>query len=100
MNAATLTPEKVAEILRPVFERYNVRRAVLFGSIAKGTNDENSDVDLLVDSGLRGLKFCGFAADIEELLGFDADVFDVKHIIPESRIDLEIAATGVCIYEA
>jgi len=99
MNAATLTPEKVAKILRPVFERYNVRRAVLFGSIAKGTNDENSDVDLLVDSGLRGLKFYGLAADVEDTIGLSVDIFDVKHIIPDSMIYQEISATGVCIYE-
>ncbi|MBQ8510798.1 MAG: nucleotidyltransferase domain-containing protein [Clostridia bacterium] len=99
MNPAVLTPEMVAEILRPVFEQYHVRKAILFGSVAKGTNHENSDVDLLVDSGLKGLQFCGLAGDVEDSLGFDVDIFDIAHIIPDSRIDKEIAATGVCIYE-
>lgn len=48
------TVEQVRERLSPVFDRYGVRRVVLFGSVAKGTATERSDVDLLVDSRLRG----------------------------------------------
>ena len=99
MNAALLTPEIVAEILRPVFEQYNVRRAILFGSVAKGTNHENSDVDLLVDSGLLGFDFFGLVGDVADTLKTDVDVFDVIEVIPQSRIDHEISQTGVCIYE-
>ena len=45
--------------LAPVFEQYGVSRAVLFGSIAQGTATQESDIDLLVDSHLRGMKFVG-----------------------------------------
>lgn len=41
-------------ILSPVFISYGISRAVLFGSVAKGTATEKSDLDLLVDSNLRG----------------------------------------------
>ncbi|MBE6613514.1 MAG: nucleotidyltransferase domain-containing protein [Ruminococcaceae bacterium] len=99
MNPALLTPEKVAEILRPVFESYNVKKAILFGSVAKGTATESSDIDLLVDSGLRGLKFFGLVGDVADTIRTEIDMFDVAEIIPDSRIDREISATGVCIYE-
>lgn len=46
--------------LTPVFDRYGISRAVLFGSVAKGTVTQKSDLDILVDSKLRGLKFVGF----------------------------------------
>ena len=46
-------------VLAPVFAAYGISRAVLFGSVAKGTATEKSDLDLLVDSKLQGLKFCG-----------------------------------------
>lgn len=46
-------------ILSPVFISYGISRAVLFGSVAKGTATEKSDLDLLVDSNLRGgAKVC------------------------------------------
>lgn len=48
----------IAEIktkLIPIFDAYGVQSATLFGSIAKGTATERSDLDLLVDSGLKGL---------------------------------------------
>ena len=49
----------IQTILSPVFDRYDISRAVLFGSVAKGTATDNSDLDLMVDSKLRGLKFVG-----------------------------------------
>ena len=60
---------------------------------------EKSDVDLLVDSRLRGLHFVGFLDDIQRALGKDVDLFDVSHIQPDSLIDREIRQTGVTIYE-
>ena len=71
----------------------------MFGSYGKGTATEKSDVDLLVDSNLRGLRFVGFLDDVQTALGKDVDLFDVSHIQPGSRIDREIQETGVTIYE-
>ena len=67
--AEKLSIEQIRGRLTPVFEKYGVRRAVLFGSYAKGTATAKSDVDLFVDSGLRGLKFTGFLYDIERAAG-------------------------------
>ena len=50
--------------LAPVFRAHDVNRVVLFGSVAKGTATDNSDLDLLVDSNLRGLRFVGLIEDI------------------------------------
>ena len=83
----------------PVLQQYGVKRAVLFGSYAKGTADEKSDVDLLVDSGLKGFSFLALGADIEDSLKKEVDLLDVTHIVKNSRIDREIAATGMIIYE-
>ena len=85
--------------LAPVFDRYGIARAVVFGSVAKGTATERSDLDLLVDSRLRGLRFVGFVEDVHQAAGIPVDVFDVSHIEPGSRIAREIRTTGVTIYE-
>lgn len=85
--------------LIPVFSRYEVNRAILFGSYSKAAATETSDVDLLVDSGLRGLKFIGLSEAVRAALDKDIDIFDVMHIEPDSRIDREIRTTGVLLYE-
>ena len=93
------TVPQLREILSPVFDRYGIRRAVLFGSYGKGTATEKSDIDLLVDSGLCGLHFVGFMDDIRRAVDKDVDLFDVTHIQAGSRIDREIRDTGVTVYE-
>lgn len=85
--------------LTPVFDRYGISRAVLFGSVAKGTATQKSDLDILVDSKLRGLKFVGFMEAVRQAVGMPVDVFDVSHIEYGSLIDREIQSTGVTIYE-
>lgn len=89
----------IKQRLVPVLESYGVNRAVLFGSYGKGLATVDSDVDLLVDSGLKGLNFVGLVESIREALDDKAvDVIDVTHIMPESRVDTEIKKTGVVIY--
>ena len=89
----------IKNAITPVFEEYGVSRAVLYGSYAKGCADEKSDVDLLVDSGLRGFAFTGFMEDLFMKLNKPVDVIDITHIIKESEIDKQIQQTGVVIYE-
>ncbi len=91
--------DEIKTVLFPIFVRYNVKKAVLFGSYVKGLADKNSDVDLLLDSGLRGLKFIGLIEDVRSALDKEVDVFDETHIIPNSKIDSEISKDGVVIYE-
>lgn len=54
---------------------------------------------LLLDSGLRGLKFVGLIEDVRMALDKEVDVFDATHIIPNSKISSEISKSGVAIYE-
>lgn len=89
----------IQQQLAPVFDAYGVHSAVLFGSFAKGTASDASDVDLLVDSGLRGLRFVGLIEAVHEALSLPVDLLDVTHIEAGSPIDKEIAATGIRIYE-
>lgn len=93
------TIPQIKEALSPVFTRYGVRSAVLFGSYGKGTADEKSDIDLLVDSGLRGLRFVALLEDVQSVVKKDVDLLDVRHIQTGSRIEREIQRTGVKVYE-
>ncbi len=89
----------IKTMLTPVFDDYGISRAVLFGSVAKGTATDKSDLDLLVDSKLRGLRFVGFIEAVRCAVGMPVDIFDIEHIENGSKIDQEIHSTGVTIYE-
>jgi predicted nucleotidyltransferase len=71
--------EKVIEILRkelPYFaSEYGVRKIGLFGSYAKGTPAQGSDIDIFVEFERPiGLKFIEFAEYLEGLLGKSVDI--------------------------
>ncbi len=89
---------ELKSILDPVFSEHGVRKAVLFGSYAKGTATEHSDVDLLVDSGLRGLKFFGLLESVTCALNIPVDLLDVTQIEHGSKVEHEIQNSGVAIY--
>ncbi|MCC8105482.1 MAG: nucleotidyltransferase domain-containing protein [Clostridiales bacterium] len=99
MSSKVYTVSQIKNILTPVFRRHNVRRAVLFGSYGKGRANEKSDLDILVDSGLKGLKFVGLIEEVREAVDKDIDMIDVSHLEKNSEIDSEIQETGVVIYE-
>ncbi|MBQ6961574.1 MAG: nucleotidyltransferase domain-containing protein [Clostridia bacterium] len=93
------TIEQIRSLLTPVFHKNHVRKAVLFGSYSKGKATVKSDVDIWVDSGLRGLSFFGLLEDVCQAMECDVDLIDRADVIPDSPIDQEIRRTGVLLYE-
>jgi len=93
------TIDDIKAVLHPVFVKHSVKKAVLFGSYVKGLANNRSDIDLLLDSGLRGLRFIGLVEDVRSALDKEVDVFDQTHIIAGSKISSEIQKDGVVIYE-
>ena len=91
--------EEIRQTLLPVFRDYGIRRAVLFGSYAKGNATATSDVDILVDSGLRGMAFFGLLDSVSSTLRIPVDLIDVSQLRADSPIEEEIRHSGVCIYE-
>ena len=77
-----LTTEKIKNILSEkseyLAETYGVKKIGLFGSYAKGTQTETSDIDIIVEFETPlGFKFMEFADYLEELLGKPVDVLTV-----------------------
>jgi len=62
--------------LESAARRHGVRDLRVFGSIARGEETPESDVDLLVelDAGRTLLDLIGFKQEAEEILGVDVDV--------------------------
>jgi len=92
---------ELSEKLRPVFESAPIYKAILFGSYAKGIANENSDIDVVIDSRgeLRGLNFYGVLEDMVETLNKNVDLFEVCEIRQNSPIQNEIIEQGVILYE-
>lgn len=60
---------------------------------------KESDIDLLVDSGLKEFGFVGLIEDVRAAVDKDLDILDVTHVEKGSEINLEIQKTGVLMYE-
>jgi len=65
----------------------------LFGPYSKGLANQNSDIDIVIDSRgeLRGLNFYAVLEDIVETLNMDVDLFDVSEIWQNSPMQNEIS---------
>lgn len=96
----TRSISEISDILAPVFRDYGIKKAVLFGSFAKQTATEKSDLDLMVDSRLRGLKFVGFIEAVREAVRMPVDIIDVSHIEKGSTVEREISSGGVTVYRS
>lgn len=89
-------PDRVLRELSSFAQNYSVTKIILFGSRARGTNTERSDIDIAVYGG----NFDGFYWDVKEkinsLLMFD--IVQADSSISDELIK-EIEKDGVVIYE-
>jgi predicted nucleotidyltransferase len=71
----------------PILRKYNVKKAGIFGSMARNEENEESDVDILVeiDSDISLLDFVGMKIEIEEALGKKVDLVEYNAIKPLLR---------------
>ena len=92
--------EFILEDLRRLGEKYKVEQIILFGSRAKGTNDERSDIDLVVKGFQSRVDHLDFKEEVEQirtLLMFD--VVDLNSYLVDPGLRDEIEKDGVVIYE-
>ena len=97
----TYTISEISEILHPIFQSQPIVTAILFGSYAKGNATPLSDVDIMIDSKgkIRGIDFYGILDDITCALLVPVDLIEASQVIEGGKIQLEIAESGVSIYE-
>lgn len=80
-----------------IMNRYKVRRLALFGSYARGDQNESSDVDILVDADPSiGLEFVTLAEELERILGQRVELVSARavnkrnmEIIQPELVDVE-----------
>jgi len=79
--------EQRREAILALAEKHGVTNVRVFGSMARGTADESSDVDLLVRPlpGTSLLDLGGLVMDAQELLGRSVDVVSERTLHPAMR---------------
>ena len=82
LKEQVLTMTDVAQIKKNIItvaQKYGLKKLYLFGSYAKGTAKDRSDVDLLIEKGLPLplLKLSGLRQDAADALGMDVDVVSI-----------------------
>lgn len=78
---------KLHNTIIPILRSAGVRKAALFGSVARGTNDEASDIDILVELSEDKSLFdlIGLQQDLEETLHKKVDVVTYNSLHPRIR---------------
>jgi hypothetical protein len=86
MGLDAVVKAKRSEILR-LAAQHGARNVRVFGSLARGQADPDSDLDLLVemDEGRSLLDLVGLWQDLEELLGSKVDVISEGGLSPYLR---------------
>jgi predicted nucleotidyltransferase len=78
--------KKIKEVAAPILRRHGVAKAFVFGSYARGEENEKSDVDLLIEypSGSRKTLFdlAGLKDELEEALQKKVDLVTEKALSP------------------
>ena len=74
--------EVIKEKSAPILKKYGIQSAAIFGSVARGEERPDSDIDILVRLGERmGVyKFIGLQFELENTLGKKVDLISDKAI--------------------
>ena len=93
-----LTVEEITRLCGEQLAPRPISYAYLFGSYAKGTAKETSDVDLLVSGEVEGLQFYGLVEALREALHKKVDVLTPAQLVNNLPLLDEILRSGVKIY--
>ena len=83
----SLNMHTIIRVSKPILQRYNIKRAALFGSVVRGDMTPASDIDMLIDPPARFSLFdrAGLKVDLEDILQRPVDVIEYGSIKPLMR---------------
>ena len=96
MEKVPMIPERVLQEILQFARDADVERLVLFGSRARGTHSERSDIDLAVYGGDFDAFYFRVQEETESLLEFD--LIEMQRKVSPSLLE-EIEREGIEIYE-
>lgn len=100
-DKGVLTIEQIKKSLTSLFDseyKGQIDFCYLFGSYAKGSANEGSDVDLCVSTNLKGLDFAGLSESIRQVLNKRVDLIRFSNLGNNLELLNEIMKDGIKIY--
>lgn len=89
-------PDRIVREIFVFAQKHSVTKVTLFGSRAKGTNSERSDIDIAVYGGNFDAFYWDIKENIHSLLSFD--IVDAEKNVSK-ELKNEIEKDGIVIYE-
>ena len=88
--------EEIKRKILPILKKYEVTKAGIFGSVVRGEETRESDIDILVEINTRMslLDFVGLKLELEDALGIPVDLGEysaIKPIVKEQILSEEVA---------
>jgi predicted nucleotidyltransferase len=92
-----LSIDAYKNIIIPVLKRYAVKKASIFGSLAKGTMTDKSDIDLLIEPGADFTMFTllQLEEDITLLTQHKTDIVEYSALKPSIKFEVEQTAIAI-----
>ena len=81
--------DDIKQKVRPILKKYDINKAGVFGSTARGEADTN-DIDLLVkiDQKISLLDFIGIQQELEDELDMKVDLVEYDSLKPALKEDI------------
>ncbi|MBO6120152.1 MAG: nucleotidyltransferase domain-containing protein [Lachnospiraceae bacterium] len=93
------TIEEIKKKATPIAEEYGIKTLKLFGSYAKGLNNENSDIDFIVNKGKMEtlFQYISFVNRLEKEFGCHIDVVSTE--IEDKNFINSINKESIVLYD-
>ncbi|MDO8741569.1 MAG: nucleotidyltransferase family protein [Candidatus Roizmanbacteria bacterium] len=73
--------QDISNAIIPILIKYNVKKASLFGSYARGNNNEKSDIDILIEPPEKmGISVVRLKRELEQVLNKKVDLVSFNGI--------------------
>lgn len=92
-----LTLDQIKYYVKTLFKKYNIEKAILFGSYARNEATPESDIDIIIIGNNRFEIFDIFAIgeELRSLTGKKVDAYEINEINKNSDIYISIMKEGV-----
>jgi hypothetical protein len=99
-KATRLSIEELKVLVAPIADEYGVKKVYLFGSTARGDDNEESDYDICIERGKIDclLTYSSFCHALRSAIGDDVDIVTTKGAERRPEILKTIMNEGVVLY--
>lgn len=89
---------QIKDIVRRICVNYDIDRVILFGSYSTNTQDQTSDIDLLVEGTIKGLSFFGLLDELSNSFVKKIELIHSSEVNKKSKT-YENMMNGIILYE-